>query len=194
MYERVGIPVIEKTLDPFIPWRPEHPENIYSQDPSPEVDAAWEKVSHAMTFISLTAEDAKRLGKDPESLIQIPEGMRDAGHHLSSQDTLHQFHYLDYLRKSLIHNYHYYWGDKWGFWPPFSLVRHMTHCVDILGQHIMCNTDMELYTYNWRVGEETKWPDFGVKKTGRDFNVLLKHLEETQPADLGEFSEDHEAV
>lgn len=181
MYDRFSIPIVEKTLDPFIPWRPDHPEQIYSRDPAPEVDAAWEKISHSMTWIPLTPEDAVRMGKDPEALIQLPG---DDVRYLSTQDTLHQLHCLNYLRKGLIHNYHYYWGKKWGFWPPFSLIRHLTHCLDILRQHLMCNADMELYTYNWRVGETIKWPDFGVRKTCRDFDALLAYLQESQQPDL----------
>ncbi|KXT10704.1 hypothetical protein AC579_211 [Pseudocercospora musae] len=187
MYDEIDIPVIEKTLDPFIPWKPDHPDSIYTQDPSPETDAAWERLTHSMTFIPLTAEHAIKMGKDPAFLIQIPDGMGHDGRYLATQDTLHQIHCLDYLRKSLIHNYHYYWGEKWGFWPPFSLVRHLTHCVDILRQHLMCNADFELYTFNWRVSQKIKWPDFGVRKTCRDFDALLKHLEATQSPHLVKF-------
>ncbi|KXS99588.1 hypothetical protein AC578_2227 [Pseudocercospora eumusae] len=184
MYDQVEIPVVEKTLDPFIPWRPDHPDSIYTRDPSPETDAAWERITHAMTFIPLTAEDARKMGKDPETLVRMPDGWGHDGKYLATQDALHQIHCLNYLRKALIHNYDYYWGRKWGFWPPFSLIRHVTHCVDILRQHIMCNTDFELYTYVWRQRQEIKWPDFGVKKTCRDFDAFLRYLEDTHDPDM----------
>lgn len=48
----------------------------------------------------------------------------------------------------------------------------------------MCNADLELYTYEWREGQPVKYPDFGVRKTCKDFDVLLEWLEEKQPPDI----------
>lgn len=113
---------------------PDHPDFIYSQRPSPEVDAAWDRLTKSRVFIPITESEVRRLGKDPSIAVKIPDGLPGGGRYVAAEDTIHQLHCLNSLRTTLIHNYDYYWGQKWSFWPPLAVQAHMSHCLDILRQ------------------------------------------------------------
>lgn len=48
------------------------PCSIYKDDPSPEVDAAWEAIAET-PVLAISREDVIRMGKDPDYVVGIPE-------------------------------------------------------------------------------------------------------------------------
>lgn len=48
------------------------PYSIYKADPSPDVDAAWDAIGHPAT-LHFSADEIRRLGKDPEVAAKVPE-------------------------------------------------------------------------------------------------------------------------
>ncbi|EOD45791.1 putative tat pathway signal sequence protein [Neofusicoccum parvum UCRNP2] len=98
-------------------------------------------------------------------------------------DVFHQLHCLNSLRKGLIHNYQYYWGDRYGLDPPIMFSSHLNHCMDVLRQNIMCHADVEVITYDWRETQLHPFPNFGINKKCRDFNAVLEWQERTKLQD-----------
>lgn len=49
-----------------------HPYSIYKDDPSPEVDAAWEDIADTPVLV-IDREDVLKIGKDPEYAVAVPE-------------------------------------------------------------------------------------------------------------------------
>lgn len=90
------------------------------------------------------------------------------------------------LRKALWWNYEYYRDKKEG---PFVnseyIVRyHVTHCMDIIRQQLMCVTDIGVLGQVWWQSEDMENPmpfvDFNTKHRCRDFEAIRKWAEEHQ--------------
>jgi hypothetical protein len=118
-----------------------------ARKPNPKVDAAWEELDTIRTF-AITAEDVRKLGKDPELAVKYPEeyGLgRDA--YVAQLDIFHQIHCLNLLR-------HLAWAeygrDESHGKKPFSDLHwiHVSHCTDILMQNLMCTGNMDVLTFN----------------------------------------------
>jgi hypothetical protein len=67
MYMRLSISrTTQKIPGPFWP-DPNDPWNILQQRPSPEVDAAWDRISDTKAF-AINEAEASQLGKDLDTL------------------------------------------------------------------------------------------------------------------------------
>ena len=93
------------------------------------------------------------------------------------------------LRKSLHWNYDYYLAEKK---PPFSnsedIVRvHVTHCLDILRQQLMCVPDVGVLGQVWYKLEDMPQPmpfvDFNTEHRCRDFEGVRAWAERHQLPD-----------
>jgi hypothetical protein len=121
------------------------------QDPSPEVDEAWELFSKDLFLAPDSAvRDAGRSLSKSIHLPTSPEG--EAGKYLATWDVFHQIHCLNWLRKAA--NWEYYYGNnKPG--PVYS--SHQKHCTHMLLQSLMCNADVDMITFDWM--EKPKWEE-----------------------------------
>jgi hypothetical protein len=112
-----------------------NPDHIYRLPPSPEVDAAWDRITDIGMY-PISREDIVKIQKNPDISIIPPEfwGMGNDEHgepnYFMEIDVFHQLHCLNALRKGLIHNYDYYWGYEYGFVPKANFERHMNHVCD----------------------------------------------------------------
>ncbi|KAJ8133445.1 hypothetical protein O1611_g176 [Lasiodiplodia mahajangana] len=154
-----------------------HNQSIYVDQPSPEVDAAWDRIQEAMIW-GISKDDMRRVGKDPGKSVKYDPawGFGD-DLYMVEVDVFHQIHCLNVLRKSLVTNYDYYWGRKWGFEPPIDFRTHLRHCTSLLLQNLMCHADVEVITHEWNEEQPWPFPDFGVMKQCRDFDALLQWAE-----------------
>lgn len=88
----LDIPVVLKTMNATLVMTDE-PSSIFRQDPSPEVDRAWIRISDTRPF-GVSRETVVALGKDPASAVKF-----DGSFNLSYEayaarlDTLHQVHW-----------------------------------------------------------------------------------------------------
>ena len=172
-------------LDTFTPeWRPDtfntHPidseQSIYRQDPSDEVDAAWERISK-IGVLAISSEDVRRLGKDPSTVIQAPESWNlGSDAHLAHLDGLHLLHCLDAMRKSLHENFDRYYPNG----TPAVHHTHLSHCQEALAKHLMCQPSVELITYSWVQEREHPFPDFDITKKCYGVDQLLDWQNEHQ--------------
>jgi hypothetical protein len=147
------------------------PNPIYRQPPSPEVDAAWEKIS-VLGAIGITEQDVKRVGKDPSISVTAP-GSWELGekNYLAYVDVFHQIHCLDTLRKAAHYDYYHRGtfgveGPTNGYWA------HVQHCTYMLLQTLQCHADVDVFTYTWVEGQDHPYPDFSANHQCRDFDAV----------------------
>ncbi|ATY66311.1 hypothetical protein A9K55_001983 [Cordyceps militaris] len=145
-------------------------ESIFRQDPSPEVDAAWNRVSD-LGVIGLTKEQLLHLGKDPTTSTKAPSswGMGEAVY-IAQFDGIHLMHCLNSIRKTLHQNFNYYYPR--GIGTAFSA--HLAHCQEALARWLMCQPSMELITFDWVEKHATPFPDFDITRKCWDFEQLLE--------------------
>ncbi len=155
------------------------PRHIYRLPPSPEVDAAWDRIAAADGIFPMSASDVVRVGKDPAFAVDAPASWNfpPGKSKMMGIEGLHQLHCLNAVRKGIITNYDYYWGSKYGFAPPAVFTRHLNHCIDMLRQHLMCHPDLEPFTFNWRKGQFKPYADFNIQKKCVDFEYMLEWTE-----------------
>ncbi|KAK6539073.1 hypothetical protein TWF694_010614 [Orbilia ellipsospora] len=148
--------------------------SIYRLPPSPQVDEAWESVSHVAMF-GIKASDVVKLGKDPLKAVRIPESLGfPPNTHLAQLDSIHQIHCLNALRKAVFSEYYFDTEKK----KPNRLHWiHLSHCAGVLLQNLMCQANLDVITLNWRSTQANPVPDFNVNKKCRDFGVIKKWQE-----------------
>ncbi|OOF90651.1 hypothetical protein ASPCADRAFT_211853 [Aspergillus carbonarius ITEM 5010] len=154
------------------------PLPIYRQPPSPEVDAAWNRLAN-INPIAITREDVIKLGHDPEQAAKWPESFGFGPQaYIGRLDIFHQIHCLDWLRRETY--FDHYYGQKWPpGTPPSDMHRtHISHCVYILLQNLMCNANVDIYTHFWADAQLNAFPDFSVNHKCRDFDAILSWQEE----------------
>ncbi|KAI5927174.1 hypothetical protein F4810DRAFT_652682 [Camillea tinctor] len=169
---------------------------IYRMDPSPEVDAAWDRLSaEGFEIITVGEEDVILTGKTPGLSVKAPSswGLGDKAY-VAQVDVFHQIHCLNELRKE-IHFDYYYSQDgalNHSSLPPEHM-EHKKHCIHMLLQNLMCHADVEIITHNWvhyDIADQPNRPfaepfaDFNVIKKCRDFDALLEWAEENAVHDL----------
>lgn len=175
---------------------PNHPPSIYRQDPSDEVDKAWNRLAN-INPIPISGQDVRNIGYDPRQVAEWPAvyGLGDDAY-VARLDVFHEIHCLDMLRKE-VHFEHYYAAEK-GWHKPGDASAdhkvHISHCIYALLQSLMCsaNTDPFIRKYAphpahqqsdadfsftptdfWvDVGDEP-YPDFSINRQCRDFESVL---------------------
>lgn len=142
--------------------------SIFRQDPSRAVDAAWARVAD-LGVLPLTRAQVSNLGKDPADVVQASPSWGFGDDMFVGQfDGLHLLHCLNSMRKSLAHNYPFYYAEGE---PKFYRV-HLSHCQEALARHLMCQPSLELFTFNWVEGHEAPFPDFDMTHKCIDFEAL----------------------
>lgn len=149
--------------------------------PNKTVDDAWYEFEEFRTF-PITAEDVRKLGKDPELAVKYPVdyGYGDDAY-VAELDIFHQIHCLNLLRQTAWVEFDR--NESHGK-RPYSEVHwiHLSHCTDILLQNIMCTGNLDVVTFNWMESQTLPFPDFFVNHQCRDFDQIVKwNLEHTVP-------------
>ncbi|TLD36224.1 tat pathway signal sequence [Venturia nashicola] len=169
-------------------------EQIYRKDPSPEVDAAWKALgadsdSQMDRALRVPESEAQKSGI---SLDHVRIKAKYGGGYPANVEGLHHLHCLNLLRKGLIYNYPYYKNLGKG---PFSngdhVVKvHITHCLDILRQQLMCTVDTGVLGQIWVYPENPEpFVDFNTKHTCKNFEAIrrwaeVRQLPESPPDDF----------
>jgi hypothetical protein len=152
---------------------PQNSPSIFRQPPSDEVDKAWEEIS-VLGAIGISKEHVERLGRDSSRAVTAPsEWNLGDQNYLAYVDVFHQIHCLDTLRKAA--HYDYYFRDEFGTEGPSNgHWIHLSHCTHMLLQNLMCNADVDLFTYRWVEGQSHPYPDFSNNHQCRDFSAVFK--------------------
>jgi hypothetical protein len=85
-------------------WGDDENTSIYIQDPSPEVDAAWNHIAaDSSPIITVNSNQAIRLGRDPNIIVKAPEDWGFGSDAYPAQiDVFHEIHCLNMLRKEMV--------------------------------------------------------------------------------------------
>lgn len=151
-----------------------YPPIIYRQEPSIEIDRPWPALYDTRP-IGLTCEQALAIGKDPAEAVQIPPswGLGNDSY-FGRVDAFHQMHCLDALRRE-THFDHYY-GVKYpgGLNITTQMHRlHLSHCLWLLAQSIMCSANTDMYTHLWTDTMDHAFPDFNIEHKCKNYDDLL---------------------
>ena len=179
-------------------WGTDETTSIYIQDPSPEVDAAWDLISAEGSYIvTISRAEALALGRNAEAIVKSPED-REMGEdaYPAQIDVFHEIHCLDMLRKEmastnvdlcelikladLVQYWDYYFRPTYGNPEDahYLHVRHKRHCLRIVLRTIMCNADVDIVTHNWRRGSYQPIADFENPRMCQNLEGLLKWNQE----------------
>ncbi|KUJ23672.1 uncharacterized protein LY89DRAFT_573258, partial [Mollisia scopiformis] len=138
---------------------------IWRQEPSPEVDAAWEGLARIKWF-AISSSDVEKLGKDPEKTVKIP---KDWGYgmntHFAALDSQHLLHCLNMLRRSA-------WPEYYNIAPSPWHTTHLSHCTYLLMQALTCQPSLNVITHNWVEGQRFPFPDFDIERKCVDYESV----------------------
>jgi len=107
---------------------------------------------------------------------------------------MHHLHCLNLVRKSLYYNYQYY--KDMGM-HAFSndediLQLHISHCVDMLRQVLMCNVDTGVLGQVWANREKpAAFPDFNTEHKCKNYDAVRQWAEKLQAPPSGTLPGDY---
>ncbi|EAW08969.1 oxidase ustYa family protein [Aspergillus clavatus NRRL 1] len=160
-------------------------ENIYRQDASPEVDAAWEALGVNYRSLRVPAEEAERAGLASD---QVKISQKYGGGYPANVEGFHHLHCLNLLRQTLYYNYDYYHDLGHGAFKndDFIVRRHVSHCLDILRQQLMCTIDTGVLGQVWIHPEHPEaYVDFNTQHQCKNFEIIRQYAEKNQlPAQI----------
>jgi hypothetical protein len=151
--------------------------SIYRQDPSPQVDEAWDLYSGEIFTVS--KEAINNANFDIKKAVKAPLSWnRGEDQYLVQVDVFHQIHCLNELRKE--RHYEHYFGSK-----PKSdfYIAHQKHCLHMLLQDLMCRAELDIIAFDWVDIEEhlpghdprvVPNPNFNLVKECRNFDSLTQ--------------------
>ncbi|KAI6914407.1 hypothetical protein KC318_g192 [Hortaea werneckii] len=183
LHSQVDIPLVDVTVNGTLLYMD---NSVFRGPPSPEVDAAWERISSLLPHV-VSTEEVVKLGKDPSRTARWPADWGfgpDA--HIAELDVLHTIHCLNAIRRDV--HWQYYFKDEYpdGSFPELHRV-HTDHCIHIVLQNLMCSATADIITQPWVEGQLHPFPDFNVNKKCRDFDTLLNWHEATMVKDMDRF-------
>ncbi|KAL0943163.1 tat pathway signal sequence [Colletotrichum truncatum] len=154
-------------------------EDVYRQQGSPEVDAAWEALGVDYRAGVISIEDGLKSGLDM-SFVRRSEKY-GAGFFVNVEG-MHHLHCLNLVRKALFFNYDYY--KKLGthaFKNDDNIVKvHVSHCLDTVRQVLMCNFDTGVLGQVWANDPPQPFPDFHTKHMCKNYEELRQWAEDLQ--------------
>ncbi|KAI3322289.1 hypothetical protein HD806DRAFT_523640 [Xylariaceae sp. AK1471] len=143
-----------------------------SLKPSEDVDKVWEDLEWIRTF-PITADDVVKIGKDPITAVKFPPeyGFGDDAY-VGTLDIFHQLHCLNVLRKLAWEEFD---RDGKTAKQPYEGIHwlYVGHCAEILRENVMCNANLDVYTFQWKETQVQPYPDFDLNKKCTDLNILV---------------------
>ncbi|KAF4618389.1 hypothetical protein G7Y89_g14912 [Cudoniella acicularis] len=157
--------------------------NAFRKDTGPEVDAAWESmgINYRSVAIPVTEAAASGIAED-----QVQINPKYGGGFPANVEGLHHLHCLNLLRQTLYFNYDYYHKQgKGAFVNEDHIVRyHVTHCLDIIRQQLMCMPNTGVLGQIWWDRQDPKaFVDFNTEHKCKNFEAIRKWAEERQIPD-----------
>ncbi|KAI1116760.1 hypothetical protein F5Y14DRAFT_32369 [Nemania sp. NC0429] len=112
----------------------------YAGPPSPEQDAAWDKLVRP-SFFRASREDMEHAGESIDDAVKIADGG-----YVAELGVYHELHCLRHLRFYLYRN-HYY-PNLTSSQEEYLHV-HLDHCLESLRKAVMCHANTGLYSFKW---------------------------------------------
>ncbi|KAL4879877.1 hypothetical protein BJY04DRAFT_219684 [Aspergillus karnatakaensis] len=159
-------------------------ENVFRQDAGPEFfhELCPLSVHSLLQYrpIRVPPEEASRSGITPDQ-VQISDAY--GGGYPANVEGLHHLHCLNLLRQSLYYNYNYYYTQATGAFKnnDFILRKHVSHCLDILRQQLMCTIDVGVLGQVWiHPDNPSPFVDFNTEHQCRNFEDIRQWAERNQ--------------
>ncbi|KAH0828880.1 hypothetical protein J3R83DRAFT_2268 [Lanmaoa asiatica] len=147
-------------------------EYVFVGPPSPEIDAAWTRVSTDIRPTRISLEQLERMGySDAPSRVKFRD--EDGGGYMAALEVAHQLHCVDFLRKYTHKEYYESWDISFQVPSPDALRTHLDHCIENLRQTFMCSADAGIIPYQWVVGHHDPVPDFRTNHKCRNFEKVI---------------------
>ncbi|KAH7919151.1 hypothetical protein BV22DRAFT_876521 [Leucogyrophana mollusca] len=145
--------------------------SIYRGHPSPELDAAWARISHDVRPTRMTLDQMLRAGEvNSPSKVKYPE--KYGGGFMATLESTHQLHCLNLLRKASW--LEYYESIEPSFQNTPEVIRmHLDHCIEMIRHNTMCNADVTMITWDWVKGRTSPYPNFNTRHQCRNFEKIL---------------------
>ncbi|KAA8651038.1 oxidase ustYa family protein [Aspergillus tanneri] len=140
----------------------------FTGDPSPELDAVWDKWGY-VKYASIPPEEFLKLpGADPDAARLTPEY---GGRCLNMmRQAMHQDYYNN---PEFPEQRAPVFTDR-----PFTVKMHLQHCVEILRQNIMCNADVGIIPHEWVTQTPDPFANFNTWHKCRDLKSVEKWIHE----------------
>ena len=154
-------------------------DDIWSQPPSPSVDAAWQRLNHK-NMAWATAEDLVAAGKNLSTSVKFPaeSGFGDDAYPILV-DLKHKTHCLNRIRKDLY--FDHYWKDTFPDGKPSDLHKdHTNHCVSILLQSLLCEASTDFVSYSWYQDFAQPFPSFNFQRQCGDYQGVADWIDERE--------------
>jgi hypothetical protein len=167
-------------------------EDIYRRPASPEVDAAWQALGVDYRPLRIPPEDFQKAGLSDKH-VQIKE--KYGGGYPANVEGLHHLHCLNLVRQATFWDIDYYRAKgKGAFTNSDEIVRlHVSHCIDILRQQLMCQADVGVFGQVWYRATPEDTPaafvDFNTDHKCRNYDDIrewarVRQLPEDAPEDF----------
>jgi hypothetical protein len=130
--------------------------------------------------LTVPIEEAPKSGLKPD---QVQINPKYGGGFPANVEGLHHLHCLNLLRQSLYYNIDYYRSQgKGAFINEDMIVRHhVSHCLDIIRQQLMCTPDTGLLGQVWWDPSHPKaFVDFNTEHKCKNFDAIRQWAEERQ--------------
>ncbi|KAG2365816.1 hypothetical protein BDR07DRAFT_1607227 [Suillus spraguei] len=151
--------------------------SIYRGSPSPEIDAAWDKISLDARPVRMTLEQLLRTGEKPSpAMARYPDEY--GGGYIATLEVFHQLHCLDMLRRASWGDRYYHHANMNMYESPEEFRTHLDQCIEILRQVNMCNGDVNMIFHDWVEGKTQPVADLNVYHQCRNFEKILDWVDE----------------
>ncbi|KAF9269955.1 hypothetical protein L218DRAFT_4111 [Marasmius fiardii PR-910] len=131
---------------------------IYDQEPSEEVDAAWQDL-YEYAYNKIPREQAALIPNRTYPVL----GQED--HYMIALDVFHQLHCLNEMRKAMYPEYY-------PLTPEGIHTPHMRHCISSLRQSLMCSADVTPIVWQWSERSKAAKERNDVVHTCRNFDKI----------------------
>jgi hypothetical protein len=155
-------------------------ENIYRGPASPEVDAAWASLGANFRALIVPESLAQKSGLAAD---QVKVNQKYGGGYPANVEGLHHLYCLNLLRQSLWYNFEYYHEAGQGAFKneDYIVKFHVSHCLDILRQQLMCTVDVGVLGQVWlRPAAPEAYVDFNTEHKCRNFEAIRDWAEARQ--------------
>ncbi|CZT11665.1 uncharacterized protein RAG0_15749 [Rhynchosporium agropyri] len=148
--------------------------------PDSKVDAAWESLGIDYRSVAVPVSEGLKSGFKSD---QVQINPKYGGGFPANVEGLHHLHCLNLVRKSLYYNIDYYRSQgKGAFVNKENIVQyHVSHCLDIIRQQLMCTPDTGLLGQVWWDRNYPKaFVDFNTEHKCKNFDAIRQWAEERQ--------------
>ncbi|RKF60825.1 putative tat pathway signal sequence [Erysiphe neolycopersici] len=155
-------------------------ENVFRLPAGPEVDAAWDSLGVNYRALVVPQNLAAKAGLK-QSQVQINPAY--GGGYPANIEGLHHLHCLNLVRKALYYNIDYYRSAGKGAFVnnDFIVWRHVSHCLDIIRQQLMCTPNVGLLGQIWWDRRAPKaFVDFNTQHKCQNYDAIRDWAEKRQ--------------